>query len=388
MTSTAGVFFPGFFSFETQSSDLVGEGPWEKTRQSEPLHMNPAPMTEVRVPSVSTLPFGFKLAVAFVWTFSCVLGGWVLFCENENAEDLQSIGTNQIFRVSVSEMPSQGPGLETSEIKDQFTIESNFEKKILKLEKMAHTMDKIDIVLACAFGFGRDPQRGKTLTDAISYSKGWRESVLKIEDLHAVLITDLLSPSEIDEISHERLEVVSFDPSSSEMINASSHLSVNDFVYIAAQAWIVENSERLRYFLITDLHDVVFNDNPFHYMMSIDMHFSSHLLFVQDESGNIPGAFRWLTDVWTRCGMEREKIPRGTSFFSSGLVGGHLDVFLPFLKKYCEELLQKPPKKNCNMAVMQRMITGDYKTLVVHGWPFHNIFGSKLEDKLSIVKHK
>jgi len=330
------------------------------------------------------LPFIAKLFLALLWTIICIIGGWFLFCEKGN-DDLQSTSANDFFRIAVDELPPSSKSLKKG---NEPSTSSSFEEKLIRLGEMAHMTDKIDVVVSCAFGFGKDPQRGKAMTDAVSYSKSWRESALKIEDLHLVLISDMLSNDQIQEISHERLEIVQLDPSSSEMVKESSHLSVNDFVYIAAQTWLLKNSDRLRYVLVTDLHDVVFSDNPFHYMMSVDVHFSSHLLFVQDETKNIPGAFGWLELVWTRCGMVRQEMPRGAVFFSSGLVGGHVEVFFPFLRKYCDELLQMPPKKNCNMAVLQKMMTRDYNTLVVHGWPFHNIFKSTVADSFSIIKHK
>lgn len=278
----------------------------------------------------------------------------------------------------------------------------------LKREE-AYQQTKSDVAFAGMFGFSADPQRGVAYTrDDPTHFESWYESA-KAVGMQATMLHDSVYS---DEFAYKNSDLtLSFAKMDAVEHGLHSNpdrkdLTPADWRFVAFYDYLVKHREKLDYVILTDAVDVVFRKDPLKYMRGLDSLMNHQYVYGQDEWRP------WLSmdDHFDPVKVER-KSPWGRmkayykSCFGSempveafagrlpncGILGGHVDVVIPFLEqmlKWYATIRQQKRFLMCDMLVYMRTIEENYGDRFISGYPFHAKFKHNDPLEFAVIYHK
>jgi hypothetical protein len=266
------------------------------------------------------------------------------------------------------------------------------------------------VAFTAVFGFGKDPQRGRSYTDRANtdiHYKSWAESVENL-GLQGVVLhdTSMFSTEYVAKSStaHLHFHAVNLTAGGLYSDPARKNLTSADWRFVAMHDYLSEHPGRHDYVLLTDASDVAFRRDPLAYMKAIDATSGYHFLFGQEEwrpwlpldtskpATGENSAFGRLTGYWKSCFKEDmpEDVHDGR-MTNCGILGGHVSVVKPFLAKMLVHYASIPIGDRflmCDMLVYLRTVTEDYNDRFISGYPFHSKFKHVDPNENAVIYHK
>eukprot|EP01134_Creolimax_fragrantissima_P007653 CFRG7653T1 len=178
------------------------------------------------------------------------------------------------------------------------------------------------VIFSCYFNKKVDPQRGRFLADDnFKYIEKWYNSVVA-NDLYAVIFHDGLSKEFLRKYSTNKITF---------QLVALGERSTNDERFFFYYKYLCEHPE-ITAVTMTDISDVVFQRDPFEFMM-----LTGDYLYAGRDYGNRMEDNGWLTPREKVCfvkGFDKEEhrlIEKKTQVYNAGVVGGYTDTIIEFL---------------------------------------------------------
>lgn len=265
-----------------------------------------------------------------------------------------------------------------------------------------------DVAFVSIFSFGIDPQRGKVYgTDNIEHVDMWKRSVERLGINGTILHDKVFTPSFVERTKSGSVQYVRMDPYKQGLYSDPHLMKLTpaDWRFISFHDYLKQHRDELGYVLLTDGHDVEFRTDPIAYMKAVDQVLGHKYVFGQEEwrpwvdmkathpknEGPLT-AFSRLIPYWKNCfGTEMPETYDSGRLPNCGILGGHIDVVMPFLEKM-RMWYSKVPMSNrffmCDMLVYMRTIMEDYQDRFVSGYPFHARFKNNDPRDVAAIYHK
>eukprot|EP00043_Microstomoeca_roanoka_P006154 m.60677 g.60677 ORF g.60677 m.60677 type:complete len:460 (-) comp13297_c1_seq2:441-1820(-) len=266
-------------------------------------------------------------------------------------------------------------------------------------------------VLAAWFTFRVDGQRHMQVscTD-VSYIASWYESVMTL-GLYATVLHDCLDPKLISVLENDYIKFSRVDHNTSSAIHYQQ--APNDVRFVLFEEYLAHYQDPLKFVLMTDLHDVRFNRDPFSAMRARQ---DIHIFVGADRFAYKHNPFTWEILEW--CAEAYGQLPLNPVFgnamtLNCGVVGGQYGEVRRLLQHVIRLYRDRQFRKNgcyeswqryCDMAMFAIALMTGYETLHEDIWlasgglrqpyrydsgpPFTNLFSSGDDAFPSYIIHK
>ena len=276
------------------------------------------------------------------------------------------------------------------------------------------TSGKKDLAFVGIFNYAANPQGGVATweADSDSHYVDWYESVKRLGLKGMVLHDNAYSASFTSAHADPALTFVKVDLEAQGLYTdpAREKLSPTVWKFVALHDYILAHHAELEYVILTDSRDVVFRKDPFKYMRALDGAMDHKYIYGQEEwrpwlafsetddpvKDASKTAFGLWAETYKQC-FEKELPAEALAgrLPNAGILGGHVDVVLPFLdemlKWYASIPLRKRDDYACGMAdalAYLRTVEQNYGDRFVAGYPFHAKFKHNDPLEYAVIYHK
>ncbi|KYG77040.1 hypothetical protein EV198_1301 [Roseivirga ehrenbergii] len=201
-----------------------------------------------------------------------------------------------------------------------------------------HILSEQSLIFTTYFSSKEDPQRGgRVAKEAIDYIAPWYNSIVRLK-LLGVVLHDGLSEEFINRYSNSYISFVEC---------SLGEMSLNDERFVL-YTMVLRQLPRLEYVLFTDGNDVIFQHDPFSFMIDN----SKYELFVGRNQGarirHSKVMMRNVKNFFSLLGIPYDKGYIHSPSYNAGILGGRLTNVMPFLERLNSFLL-RCSKGNNNM---------------------------------------
>ena len=227
-----------------------------------------------------------------------------------------------------------------------------------------------DFIFTTYFTSAVDPQRQKQrVPNRFGYMKNWYGSVNR-HGLKAVVFHDELSPQFVAKLTNENITFVQVPT-----LNGRSTNDVRFYIYLE----YLQTHSEVKRVLLTDISDVVFQQNPFHLMDLL-----GNQLYIGTDIDFFPSlhSMPWISTRFESC-FGKENVQEGgdvhrmmlqLSVYNAGVIGGKRSKMMAALHWIVQTLNTTPHKLNCNMPAVNYAIHRYFSDVVYTGFPLTSRF--------------
>lgn len=268
---------------------------------------------------------------------------------------------------------------------------------------------KRDVAFSAIFRYAKDPQRGFKLTrDQIKHIKSWSDSAQALGMERVVLHDNVYSDRFVAKHQNQNLAFVEMDLDAQGLHSdpARKGLTPSDWRFVSFYDYLKAHKDELEYVILTDAHDVEFRQDPLKYMRGLDGLMNHKYVYGQEEwrpweamyqtydpVKNInTTAFGRLLHYYKHCFGEEIPVEAYSGRMPNcGILGGHVDVVLPFLEKmlgWYGHIRVRDRALMCDMLVYLRTVEENYGDRFISGYPFHAKFKHIDPLDYAVIYHK
>lgn len=228
-----------------------------------------------------------------------------------------------------------------------------------------------DVIFTSYFTSEVDPQRSlHKYPNRFSYLSKWFESLRKLH-LKAVIFHDGLDQGFMDRLNHVYHNVLFH------RVTSLNNRSTNDARFYAYHDYLKLHPD-IRRVLMTDISDVVFQQNPFDLMTLL-----GDLLYIGTDVDIFPDmlSMPWLSTRLAKCfgnysvfHGDLHNMMRLAVVYNAGVLGGSRHIAMALLTRITWALDRAPPKLNCNMPAVNYVVHKYFNNITYTGYPFTSRF--------------